>query len=330
MRRAVDLSSGGEVDEGKFESEAEVARKKMEAEYQRMRQMPSELRGRDRKRARLLENKKRLLGEVLEEVGLEAPPHPAYLHPVQEEVKEQEPRSRAGGLSISKVGEGFRNVPPPARQQDQAKVAFSLKDFIERKKKAEEEEVEQVEDDSDIEEVGEVKRDTPEEDGNSTDDDVSMDDDTDSDLELIKSDKSGEDKKSKKYKDGSVSDIDDEIEKLNNIIDEYGPKPDDAAEVHLNGRDNKKSVEDLNPKHDIAEELTEMDSTEVEDLAEQAVRIIGASTLTCCRRPATSPRRWSRRGRTRRIRMRPRKTRTSGTVTRTRRKRPRTRRCGWT
>ena len=195
----------------------------MEAKYRRMQQRPSELRGRDWERARLLEDKKRLLGEVMEEVELEAPPHPVYIHPVQEEVKEQEPRSRAGGLSISKVGEGFRNVPPPARQQDQAKVVFSLKDFIERKKKAEEEEVEQVEDDSDIEEVGEVKRDTPEEDGNSTDDDVSMDDDTDSDLELIKSDKSGEDRKSKKHKDGSVSDIDDEIDKLNNISVKHEP-----------------------------------------------------------------------------------------------------------
>ena len=54
MQQAIDLSSSGEVNEGKFESEAEVARKKMEAEYRRMRQLPSELRGRDRKRAQLL------------------------------------------------------------------------------------------------------------------------------------------------------------------------------------------------------------------------------------------------------------------------------------
>ena len=43
----------------------------------------------------------------MEEVELEAPPHPVYIHPVQEE-------------------------------QDQAKVVFSLKDLIERKKKAKE------------------------------------------------------------------------------------------------------------------------------------------------------------------------------------------------
>ena len=84
MRRAVDLSSGGEVDEGKFESEAEVARKELEAKYMRMRQLTSELRGRDLELARLLEDKMRLLGDMLEEVGLEAPPHPAYLHLVQE------------------------------------------------------------------------------------------------------------------------------------------------------------------------------------------------------------------------------------------------------
>ena len=77
-----------------------MARKEREAKYRRMQQRPSEL------RARLLEDKKRLLGEVMEEVELEAPPHPVYIHPVQEE-------------------------------QDQAKVVFSLKDLIERKKKTE-------------------------------------------------------------------------------------------------------------------------------------------------------------------------------------------------
>ena len=116
----------------------------MEAKYRRMQQRPSELRGRDRERAWLLEDKKRLLGEVLEEVWLEAPPHTVYIHPVQEEVKEQEPRSREGRQSISKVGEGLLNIPLPARQQDQAKVVFSLRDLIEGKKKAEEEKVENL------------------------------------------------------------------------------------------------------------------------------------------------------------------------------------------
>ena len=36
MWRAVDLSSGGKVNEGMFEFEAEVARKEMEAKHRRM------------------------------------------------------------------------------------------------------------------------------------------------------------------------------------------------------------------------------------------------------------------------------------------------------
>ena len=36
MRQAIDLSSGGKVNEGKFEFEAKVARKEMEANYWRM------------------------------------------------------------------------------------------------------------------------------------------------------------------------------------------------------------------------------------------------------------------------------------------------------
>ena len=69
----------GKVNEGTFESKAEVARKELEAKYLRMRQLTSELRGRDLELARLLEDKRRLLG-----VGLEALSHPTYLHLVQE------------------------------------------------------------------------------------------------------------------------------------------------------------------------------------------------------------------------------------------------------
>ena len=85
MRRAVDLSSGGSPDEGQFESEAELARKELEAKYMRLRQQTSELRGRDLELARLLEDKMRVLGEMLVELGVEGPavPH-SYLHLVQE------------------------------------------------------------------------------------------------------------------------------------------------------------------------------------------------------------------------------------------------------
>merc|ERR550519_287335 len=85
IRRAVDLSSGGQPEEG--ESEAETARKELEAKYMRMRQLTSELRGRDLTLARLLEDKMRLLCEMLEEFGVETqPPLPAYsyVHLVQE------------------------------------------------------------------------------------------------------------------------------------------------------------------------------------------------------------------------------------------------------
>ena len=82
IRRAVDLSSGGSLDAR--ETEAETARKELESKYMRMRQLTSELRGRDLALARLLEEKMRLLGEMLEELGVEGPPPPSYLHLVQE------------------------------------------------------------------------------------------------------------------------------------------------------------------------------------------------------------------------------------------------------
>jgi len=87
IRRAVDLSSGGQLDQGTFESEAETARKELEAKYMRMRQLTSELRGRDLTLARLLEDKMRLLCEMLEELGVEAQaplPTYSYVHLVQE------------------------------------------------------------------------------------------------------------------------------------------------------------------------------------------------------------------------------------------------------
>ena len=72
---------------GTFESEAETARKELEAKYMRMRQLTSELRGRDLTLARLLEDKMRLLCEMLEELGVEAQaplPTYSYVHLVQE------------------------------------------------------------------------------------------------------------------------------------------------------------------------------------------------------------------------------------------------------
>ena len=64
-----------------------MARKELEAKYMRMRQLTSELRGRDLTLARLLEDKMRLLYEMLEELGVESqPPLPthSYVHLVQE------------------------------------------------------------------------------------------------------------------------------------------------------------------------------------------------------------------------------------------------------
>ena len=47
VRRAVDLSAGGPGEDGQFETEAERARKQLEAKYMKMRQLTSELRGKD-------------------------------------------------------------------------------------------------------------------------------------------------------------------------------------------------------------------------------------------------------------------------------------------
>ena len=62
VRRAVDLSAGsGPGEDGMFESEAERARKQLEAKYMKMRQLTSELRGKDMELARLLEDKMRIV-----------------------------------------------------------------------------------------------------------------------------------------------------------------------------------------------------------------------------------------------------------------------------
>merc|ERR1719394_878893 len=87
VRRAVDLSSGGPGEDGQFESEAEHARKQLEAKYMKMRQLTSELRGKDMELARLLEDKMRVLAEMLDELGVEQPLEAGqtkYLHLVQE------------------------------------------------------------------------------------------------------------------------------------------------------------------------------------------------------------------------------------------------------
>jgi len=88
VRRAVDLSAGsGPGEDGMFESEAERARKQLEAKYMKMRQLTSELRGKDMELARLLEDKMRILGEMLDELGVEQPldsSQAKYLHLVQE------------------------------------------------------------------------------------------------------------------------------------------------------------------------------------------------------------------------------------------------------
>ena len=88
VRRAVDLSAGSSPGEdGMFESEAERARKQLEAKYMKMRQLTSELRGKDMELARLLEDKMRILGEMLDELGVEQPldsSQAKYLHLVQE------------------------------------------------------------------------------------------------------------------------------------------------------------------------------------------------------------------------------------------------------
>jgi A-kinase anchor protein 13 len=99
IRRAVDLSSGGSTMEGKLESEAETARKDLESKYMRMRQLTSELRGRDLDLARLLEDKMRLLGEMLEELGAESPPPASYLPLVQERREGELPGGREQALA---------------------------------------------------------------------------------------------------------------------------------------------------------------------------------------------------------------------------------------
>jgi len=87
IRRAVDLSTGGPGEDSQFESEAEQARKQLEAKYMKMRQLTSELRGKDMELARLLEDKMRVLSEMLDELGVDHPLEPTqakYLHLVQE------------------------------------------------------------------------------------------------------------------------------------------------------------------------------------------------------------------------------------------------------
>lgn len=73
VRRAVDLSTGGPGEETQFETEAEQARKQLEAKYMKMRQLTSELRGKDMELARLLEDKMRILADMLDELGVEQP-----------------------------------------------------------------------------------------------------------------------------------------------------------------------------------------------------------------------------------------------------------------
>ena len=101
VRRAVDLSAGGAGEDGQFETEAERARKQLEAKYMKMRQLTSELRGKDMELARLLEDKMRILAEMLDELGVEQPLAPGvtrYTHLVQE----KEPGKGPPGGNVTK------------------------------------------------------------------------------------------------------------------------------------------------------------------------------------------------------------------------------------
>ena len=118
VRRAVDLSAGGPGEDGQFETEAERARKQLEAKYMKMRQLTSELRGKDMELARLLEDKMRILAEMLDELGVEQPLTPGvtkYTHLVQE----KEPGQGPPGGNVTKE-ELIRQVT------EAAKLASSL------------------------------------------------------------------------------------------------------------------------------------------------------------------------------------------------------------
>ena len=118
VRRAVDLSAGGPGEDGQFETEAERARKQLEAKYMKMRQLTSELRGKDMELARLLEDKMRILAEMLDELGVEQPLAPGvtkYTHLVQE----KEPGQGPPGGNVTKE-ELIRQVT------EAAKLASSL------------------------------------------------------------------------------------------------------------------------------------------------------------------------------------------------------------
>ena len=181
----------------------------------------------------------------------------------EKELKGQEAEIRAGGLYINKV-EGYSlNIPHAARQQKQPKVIFTLRDFIERKKaemeRQEEETENNVENDSDIEEVVEVEKDIHDKDGDSTDDNVSMDDNSDSDLELIKPNESNPyEEIQKTAKEDLVSDIDNKIEVLNNIIPRFGPTNYNSVEVDTDAKEH-------NLKQDLKKELTKSKRTDEED-----------------------------------------------------------------
>ena len=170
------------------------------------------------------------------------------------EEEQEEPR-RPGGLTIAKVPGDCLNIAPkvnrhfeeftipPKEPEPEAKVVFSLKDFMERnKRKAEEEEAEEsrkkdevkMDSDSDIEEVGSVQKNLVEDEDDSSDESVvngaeSMDEDTDDDLELFHSDKNNEVKKGKTENMDPDSDIDTEIEELHGIIEELNPKVEDPV-----------------------------------------------------------------------------------------------------
>jgi len=71
IRRAVDMSVGGPVEESEFETESQKAKKQLEAKYMRLREMTGQLRGRDMELGRVMEDKMRLLAEMLDEIGVE-------------------------------------------------------------------------------------------------------------------------------------------------------------------------------------------------------------------------------------------------------------------
>jgi len=141
IRRAVDMSVGVPGEDSAFESESQQAKKQLEAKYMRLRQLTGELRGRDMELGRVLEDKMRLLVEILEEVGVDTGLPPIKYTPLTTEqemsvckedlLRELQEASRLAaslytsptnlGRSVSSVGEqksdGYESPSLPRRAE---------------------------------------------------------------------------------------------------------------------------------------------------------------------------------------------------------------------